>query len=443
MKHYILLTTIAALFFSANTQAQNTGNGAKCWSLQECIDYANEHNLDVKMRRVYIEQQEVNLNTARNRRLPDLSASASQTFSFGRSASGYDNTYQDHNSNTIRWSASTSVPIFSGFRINNEIAAAKLDLQTVAAELERTKEDMEITITSACLQILYYKEMLAIANKQADLSREQLERVKKLHENGRASEAQIYEVEAQIANDNLAVVQAASDLQIATLALTQLLELPTPEGFDLKEPDDHADFMLARKPDMIFETALTTRASIRAEEFRLKSREKSIHLAKGAYYPTLSFGAGYGNNYYKINGAKNTSFSDQIKNNRNEYFGLNLSIPIFNRFATRNSVRSARLNTQLQQLQLENTKKSLYKEIQQAYYNAVTAGEKYRSSEAACRSAEKSFGYMQEKLNNGRATMYEYNDSKTSMTKALFNRTQAKYDFILRKKILEFYERQH
>lgn len=441
MKPYTIIIAVS-LLFSVNMRSQESENGTKTWSLQECIDYANAHNLDIKMSQVTIDQQEIKLNTARNKRLPDLSAGASQSFSFGRSASGYDNTYQNQNAGATQWSASTSIPIFSGFRIKNEIAAVKLDLYAVAAELEKAKEDMEIMITSSYLQILYNKEILAIANRQTDLSREQLEQIKKMYENGRASEAQIYEVEAQIANDELAVVQAASDLQIATLVLTQLLELPTPEGFEVEEPEDNVNFILARKPDLIFETALTTRASIRAEEFRLQSSVKNIDLAKGAYYPTLSFGAGYSNNYYKINGIDNMSFSDQIKNNRNEYFGLNLSIPIFNRFTTRNNVRSAKFNRQLQELQLENAKKSLYKEIQQAYYNAITSGETYRSSEAAYKSAEKSFGFMQEKLNNGRATMYEYNDSKTSMTKALSNRTQAKYDFILRKKILEFYERQ-
>jgi outer membrane protein len=423
-------------------QAGMPDKDVKVWSLQECIDYANEHSLDIKMRQAGIRQQEVNLNTARNKRLPDLSANASQSFSFGRSTSGYDNTYQDRNTRSTQWSASTSIPIFTGFQIPNEIAAAKLDLQAVTAELEKAKEDMEIIVTSSYLQILYYKEMLDIANKQADLSREQLDRIKKMYDNGRASEAQIYEVEAQIANDELSVVQAASDLQMAILDLTQLLELPAPEGFDVSEPEDNVNFVLARKPNLIFETALTTRASIRMEEFRLKSREKNVDFARGAYYPTLSFGAGYGNNYYIINGFENISFSDQLRNNRNEYLGLTLHIPIFNRFATRNGVRSAKLNMHLQELQLESAKKSLYKEIQQAYYNALTSGEKYKSAEAAYKSAEKAFGYMQEKLSNGRATMYEYNDAKTSMTRALSNSTQAKYDFILRKKILEFYERQ-
>jgi outer membrane protein len=434
-----IVTRCLILLFPLLIQAQQP---AKIWSLQECIDYANEHNLEIQMRQINIDKQEVALNTSQNRRLPNLTANASQSFSFGRSASGFDNTYQNRNTSATQWSASTSVPIFTGFMISSEIEANRLDLQAIAAELEKSKENMEINITSMYLQILYSKEIAGIAKRQAELSREQLERTKSLYESGRASEAQIYEVEAQIANDELTVVQAASDLQIAILTLTQALELPAPEGFDVVEPADAADFVLARPPDVIYHTALTSRATIRAEELRLKSSEKYIKMAESALYPTLSFGAGYGNNYYILSGFENPAFSKQLKNNRNEYFGLNLSVPIFNRYSTRNNVKTARMNMQLQALQLENTKKSLYKEIQQAYYNALTSGEKFKAAEAAYKSAEKSFGYMKEKLDNGRATMYEYNDSKTSLTKALSNTAQAKYDFIFRKKILEFYERQ-
>jgi outer membrane protein len=412
------------------------------WSLQECIDYANEHNLEIKMRQINIDKQEVALNTAQNRRLPNLTAGASQSFSFGRSASGYDNTYQDRNSSSTQWSASTSVPLFTGFMITNEIAANKIDLMAVVAELDKVKQNMEINITSMYLQILYSKEILGIAKIQTALSREQLDRTRKLLESGYATEAQTYEVEALIANDELSVVQAASDLQMAILTLTQALELPSPEGFDVVEPDDTHDFVLVRKPDAIYESAVTTRASIRAEELRLKSSEKYIKVAQSSFYPTLSFGGGYSNNYYTISGFDNKSFANQLKINRNEYFALNLQIPVFNRFATRNNVKTAQMNLKLQELQLENSKKTLYKEIQQAYYNALTSGEKYKSAEAAYLSAEKSFGFMQEKLDNQRATMYEYNDSKTAMTRALSNRTQAKYDFILRKKILEFYDQQ-
>ena len=430
------------LLFSLLVQAQQPERNTKIWSLQACIDYAHTHNLEIQMRQVNIDKQEVALNTSQNKRLPNLTANASQSLSFGRTASGFDNTYQNRNTSATQWSASTSVPIFTGFMITNEIEANRLDLQAVTAELEKAKENLEINITSMYLQILYSKEIVGIANRQVELSREQLERMKSLYESGRASEAQIYEVEAQIANDELTVVQTVSDLQMAILTLTQALELPAPEGFDVVEPDDATVFFLVRQPDAIYQTALTTRATIRAEELRLKSSEKYIKMAESALYPTLSFGAGYGNNYYILNGFENPTFANQLKNNRNEYFGLSLNIPVFNRYTTRNNVKTARLNMQLQELQLENTKKSLYKEIQQAYYNALTSGEKYKAAEAAYKSAEKSFGYMKERLDNGRATMYEYNDSKTSLTKALSNSAQAKYDFILRKKILEFYERQ-
>ncbi|MDR3265973.1 MAG: TolC family protein [Tannerella sp.] len=429
----LLIILLSGVFI----QAQN-----KVWSLQECIDYANENNLDIKMRKVNVDIQDVALNTSKNQRLPNLSGSASHSYSFGRSASGYDNTYQDRNSRSTSWSLSTNVPVFTGFRINNEIAASKLDLQAVAAELDKAREDMEINIISSYLQILYCKELLNIAHHQVDLTGEQLDRMKKMYETGCASEAQIYEIEAQLANDELSVVQAASDLQMATLLLTQLLELPSPEGFDVEDPEENINFMLSRRPDAIFDNALASRASIKVEELRLKSREKNILVAQSQYYPTLSFGAGYGNNYYFINGLDNTSFANQLKNNRNEYLGLSLNIPIFNRFSTRNNVRTAKLYKDLQELQLESAKKTLHKEIQQAYYNSVTSEEKYKSAEAAYKSALKAFGFMEEKLNNGRATLYEYNDAKTSMTRALSNRTQAKYDFIFRTKILEFYERE-
>ena len=339
-----IITGCIILFSALCSYAQQP----KVWSLQECIDYANAHNLEIQMQQVNIDKQEVTHNTSRNRRLPNLTASASQSFSFGRSASGFDNTYQDRNTSNAQWSASTSIPIFTGFMISSEIEATRLDLLAVAAELEKAKENLEINITSMYFQILYSKEILGIAGRQAELSREQLERIKKIFENGYASEAQIYEVEAQIANDELSIVQAASDLQIAILSLTQALELPTPDGFDVVEPDGAVDIFLIRKPDAIYEAALSSRAMIRVEELRLKSSELYIKMAQSSFYPTLSFGAGYGNNYYKINGFDNPAFSSQLRNNRNEYFGLNLQIPVFNRYATRNSVKTAQLNTRLQ-----------------------------------------------------------------------------------------------
>ena len=432
-----MLTLIPALLLLATLTASAQDTTATRWSLQRCIEHAKANNLEVRMRQVEVDRQELTLHTARNKRLPSLSAGASQQWSFGRSASAADNTYQVQTTSSTSWSLSSDVPLFTGFEIPNEIAAARLNLMALAADLQKTRENMEITVTSAYLQVLFDKELLAVAENKLALSRAQLDRTRKMRDAGRASEAQIYETEAQVAADELSAVQTANDLRMATLTLTQLLELPSPEGFDV-EPPTEADttFLLARRPDDIYRTALTTRAAVRAEELRLQSSEKQVRVAQSALYPS------YNNAFYHIYNKPNPPFANQIRDNRGLGLGFNLRIPIFNRFATRNSIRSARLGLRNQELQLENTKKALYKDIQQAYYSALSAAERYRSATAAWQSAEKAFTFTGDRFENGRATTYEYNEAKTNLIKALSDRTQAKYEFLLRKKILEFYEQQ-
>jgi outer membrane protein len=419
--------------------ACSTASAQKQWTLQECIRHAKENSITVKMQHISQQNQEIRLNTAKNRRLPDLSASTDQRFSFGRSASLIDNSYQNQNSSSTYFSLSTSVPLFTGFQIPNNIAAARLDLQAAIADFETAKEDIELAVISAYLQILYNKELLEIARNQKTLSAQQLERIEEMYKLGKESEAQVYEVKSQTANDELAIVQAKNDLQLSILNLTQLLELPSPENFDVETPSVNTDFILPSNPEQTYENALTTRAAIRAGEYRLASSEKAVKVARSAYFPQLSFGAGYSNNYYKINGSDNSSFSRQLKNNESKYIGFSLNIPVFNRFETRNNIRAAKLSVKNQELQLENTKKSLYKDIQQAYYNATGAKEKYTSSEIALESAKKAYEFAEEKFENGRSTTYEYNDARNNLMKASANLSQAKYDYIFRKKILDFY----
>ena len=163
---------------------------------------------------------------------------------------------------------------------------------------------------------------------------------------------------------------------------------------------------------------------------------------QSAFYPQLSFSAGLGSNYYTVSGRSESSFGSQMKNNLNKYIGFNLSVPIFNRFATRNRVRTARLQQIDLSLKLDNSKKILYKEIQQAWYNALAAESKYNSSEVAVKANEESFRLMSEKFNNGKATFVEYNEAKLNLTKALSDKLQAKYDYLFRTKILDFYKGQ-
>ena len=236
---------------------------------------------------------------------------------------------------------------------------------------------------------------------------------------GKASPSEVAEAQARVAQDEMTSVQADNTYKLSLLDLSQLLELPTPEGFILENPKEELEFEALTPPDDIYTQALAYKPSIKAAEYRLQGSQKNIRIAQSNFYPQLSFSAGLGSNYYTVSGKSEGSFSSQMKNNLNKYIGFNLSVPIFNRFATRNRVRTARLQQANLSLQLDNTKKILYKEIQQAWYNALAAESKYNSSEVAVKANEESFRLMSEKFNNGKATFVEYNEAKLNLTKAL------------------------
>jgi Outer membrane protein len=234
-------------------------------------------------------------------------------------------------------------------------------------------------------------------------------------------------------------VEAENKYNISLLDLSQLLDLPTPQGFAISTLDIEPKFKPLTPPDDIFIDAIAIKPEIKAAEYRLEGSENSIRIAQSGYYPTLSFGARFGSNYNTYNGKGNPFFT-QLKDNKATSIGFNLSIPIFNRFATRNRVRTARLQQTNYSIALDQTKKDLYKEIQQAWHNAVAAESKYNTSSVAVAANEESFRLMTEKFENGQATSVEFNEAKLNLMKALSDKIQAKYSYLFRTKILDFYK---
>ena len=411
------------------------------WDLKRCIEYAIEHNITIKQQEASQEQNEIELSTARWNRLPNLNGSASHSFNFGRSLQS-DNTYKNINTQNTGFNLSTNIPIFTGLQLINNVALAKLNLKAAIEDLNKAKEDISIQITSAYLQILFNQELAKVAHEQVALSKELLTQKEAFFKAGKASEAEWLEAKARVAQDELSAVQADNNYNISLLELTQLLELPTPEGFGIVAPATEGEdaFVPLTAPEEIYAGAVQSKPGIKAAQYRLEGAEKNIRIAQGAYYPQLSLGAGLGTSYYKMSGNDNPSFSSQLKNNFSQYVGISLSIPIFNRFSTRNRVRSARVQQMTLGWQLEDSKKTLYKEIQQAYYNAVAAEKQYRSSMDADKAAYSSFKLTKEKYTNGKATATEYNEGRTNWLKTVSDRIQAKYDYLFRTKILDFYK---
>lgn len=410
----------------------------EAWTLRRCIDHAIENNLTVQKQEVVLEQQELELHTSKYSRLPSLNGSASQNFNFGRVLNN-SNVYEDRDAAGSDFSLSTSVPIFTGLQIPNNIALAKLNLKAATEDLNKVKEDIGINVTSSFLQVLFNMEIRKVSVDQVELSRNQLERISRLHQVGKASPVDVSEAKSRLAQDELSATQAANNLQLALLELSQLLELPSPEGFEVSVPQAPSDSLILSDPESVFNDAVMNRPAILAAQYRVEGAGKNINIARSGYYPKLSFEAGMSSRYYHAYGQTNNPFGKQMKGNFSQALGFRLSIPIFNRFEVSNRVKSARLQQVSQTIQLDETRKSLYKEIQQAYYNAVAAQSRYVASRAATQAGEDAFVLMKEKYENGKATFVEYNEVRMNLLKAASDRIQAKYNYIFLVKILDFY----
>lgn len=415
------------------------------WTLEECIRYAQQQNVTVQKRALQVEQNRVQLNTAQMSRLPDLGASLSGQMAFGRGRASND-TYIDANTLSGSAGVSASVPVFQGLRIKRQIAGGKLDLQAAVADHERAREDVAVNVMSLYLQVLFNRELVAVAESQLALSSQQVGMSRALVANGKNPESALYESLALQAKDELTLTQARGDLSLALLDLSQALNRPSATGFDIVDPELDSTAVDAmshlRSPAEITAYALDNRPHIRAEQFRLASSSEAIRLARADRWPQITLTGGYGTNLYKnyIDGGVPTEgFWSQFRNNSSEYIGLSINIPIFNRLATRNNIRTADIGFRSQQLTLTEAQQALSKEIEQAYYTARAAWDKYRSARKALDAARVAFDYEEQKADAGRSTVFDYNDAKTRMEKAASELVQAKYEFILRTKILDFY----
>lgn len=426
-------TTIIALLctFSLTGLAQQ-------YTLEECINTALQNNRSIKQQELNKTQREIAYSQARNDLLPNLNASAGQNFVFGRSI-GLDNTYQNTNSAQTSIGIGTNITLFDGLRMKHNIDARRADLSAAEADLEKFKDDIEMSVATAFLQVLLQKELLQIANEQIQLTDSNMTRRRELIRSGKMAQGEIYELEAQRAREEQNKVQAESNLKLALLDLAQIMELEDFSNFDVSAPPVESiinEGVLLSTSD-VFQNALLTRPEIKAAEYRLQSSEKEVLMAKSRLYPSLSFGANFGTGYYNMSGRPNDSFDKQIRNNMSNSLGFNLQIPIFNKFQTRSSIRSAELSVANNQLEIDKVKIDLRKRIEQAFHNAVGAQSKWIASQKSEISGLEAFRFAQEKFDNGRANAYELFQAKSNLTQTLADQAQAKYEYAFRLKLLE------
>ena len=442
------------------------------WSLERCINYALEHNIQVK-------QQDLSSQVAKNTLLqskaafvPSLNGSASQNYSFGRSIDYFTNEFSTDKVRSNNFSINASLPLFEGFQRLNTVEKNRYDLQASMSDLEKMKNDISLNIAAAFLQILFSEELLGIARNQLEITRQQVERTGKLVEAGSLAQGNLLEVQAQAAGEELQVVTSQNQLDISYLNLVQMLDLDSTFDFRIENPvlSEITDNEKIRPAGSVYQEALATLPQVKSSEYKLKSSEKDLSIARGAYLPRLSLNASYYTGYsdartrtvpseqpesqligYTTEGAavysipmygyvnENYPFTDQLKDNAYKSVGFNLTVPIFNNLQVRNAVSNAKIGLLNANYQLETTKKNLYKEIQQAEADATAALKKYYATEKSVSALEESFRYTRQKFDVGMVTSVDFNMAKNNLTKAKSDMLQAKYEYIFKLNVLEFY----
>ena len=427
-----VVLTIVPVLSAASASAQTMG-------LQECIDYALGHNITVRQQSIAAETQRIALSTARSSRLPDVSASLGQGWGFGRST-GRDGSTVDQTSAQTSFSVGASLPVFTGFRIPNQVRAERFQLEAALASLDKARLDVGIQVSSCYLNALYYKGLTGVQRRQVELDSTALADARALYEAGRKPESEVAAAEAQVAVSRHSLTEAEGNETLARLELMQMLNLEgSVEDFAILDIDTASLASGIMPADEVFTRALETHPAILAARYNLESSKYSLRATRSGYMPTLSLSASYSNSYYHLYGGDNASLSRQLDLNGSEYLGLSLSIPIFDRFSTRNAIRQSRLSIESQNVALDEAKQSLNKEIQQAYWNAVKARDNYTSAQFAATSTSLAYRYEAERYAAGKDTGYELQQAATKMQQASQDALLAKYEYLMRIKILEFY----
>ena len=464
-KSIILSIGLLAMGFSLSAQ--------QAWSLEDCLQYAMENNIQIKQSVLNTEYNENLLKQSKLGQIPNLSGSANYSFSAGRTLDQTTYRYSDQQINSINMGLSSYTNLFNGLQVRNTIQQNELILMASYQDVESVKNDISLNIAAAYLSIMFNKELVAVTVSQLEITGQQVERTRKMVDAGKLAKGNALELQAQFAGEELNLVNAENQLAISLLNLQQILYLPIDTAFDviipeLADPDENPLLVDAQK---VYSIAEEIMPEIKSAMLSLESAGKGLAIAKGARSPQLYLSANYNSGYSDIreqvveigppqqipigetmSGEPVVSypqeipvfgayaFMEQMRDNRSGGIGLGLSIPIFNGWQINSSIANAKIMHERAQLDLQNRQLALYASIQQAYADALAALKKFNATQQALVSMEESFKYTEKKFEVGLVNTVDYNMSKNQLISTQSDLLQAKYDFIFKTEILNFYQ---
>lgn len=466
IKKFLPLFFIAFLFLNQSLKAQ------EAWSLQQCIDYALENNVNLKMTALNQDfAQNTLLQTKMDIYTPLVNAGVTHNFNFSNSVDPLTFQFVNQNTQSSVYTLNANFSVFEGMSRINNMRANKNELTATELEIEEAKNQTRLSVTNLYLQILVAEEVLKIAEERLKLTKAQFRNTNELVKSGVLARGDLLEVEAQMANEELSIVNAENNVVRAYNQLKNLLQLPPFEPFEIQKVDfqDENDFNV--NPELLINRSFVNMPNLLGAEFRMQAAEKKLKAARGALSPSLSVSGRIGTNYFSLAQERigeqssgpipvgvvgNTgdvvftqqnvpvfgdlSYGQQFERNVNESFSVNLSIPIFGKWQRMISINNAKINIINAEYNIESKKIQLQEEVFNAYTEAKAAGKRLEAASKSVEASELAFDFANEKQKAGVINSVELETVKNRLINAQAEYVQAKYEFAFRKMIVNFYD---
>ena len=468
-----IAVTIISLILSGNFKAYAQQSADTVFTLKQCVDVAIANNLQIKQQELLTQTDYISLKQAKDNRLPLLGANINQGTNQGRSIDPFTNSYINQNVNYGNYSLSTDINLFNGGLIKNTIRQNQYNVEASRMDLQQLKENITLNVILAYLQILDNEDLLQQSKNQYELTQKQVERLEILNKEGSIIPAQLYELKGQLANDQLSLVNNENALDAARLALCQLMNIPYKKITVEKVASNDNPVFYESDPSSIYQSALQQFPSIKAATFRRQSGQAAIKAAKGNFFPSIGLGGDLYTNYSSaatkdifLNSAEVPSgdfvdvggtklpvitnrsnfnsqkikYFDQFSNNYSTSVNLNIRIPLINYNQARNRVALAKAQFKNAQFLEQTATTQLSQNIEQAYFNMTAAFKKYQTLQQQVKDFAEAFKIAEIRFNEGATNQVEYLIAKNNLDRSNINLIIARYDFIFRSKILDYYQ---
>lgn len=472
MKKVWITAICAVVMVTQGLNAQDTA--VVRLDLKKAVDLGLANNLNVQIGSIDVERSKIDWNQARLNMLPNVNASVNSGINQGRSIDPFTNSYINQRNNFSSYGISGGIILFNGFSMQHNNKSTALSYEAEKMDWQQLKDNLTIDIILAYLAVLTNEDQLVQARNQLALSKQQVERLTILNNEGAIKPSDLSDLRGQYAGDELAIISASNALESSKISLFRLMNMPYNSNLQLERLDAESYATVYNEtPGQIYETSLREFASVKAGSLRVEATEHSVKVARGMLFPTLSLNAGANTNYSSaarnstflgisdetsedyvlVNGTPSPvirkvgnfssdkiAYGKQLNNNVYSQISLNLQIPIFNSLLQRNRIRRAKLDLKANRLVFKNTKTELQQAIIQAYVNMTTSRDRYKTLLEQVNAYTESFKAAEVRFNAGVGTPIDYLTAKNNLDAANLSLIAAKYDYVLRTKVLDYYQ---